>query len=230
VSTLSHICTLDYLAADGKKKSNYAALPLLFAPRIALKSNIRLATQRIANQFDSIGAAVNRGVPLSQATTVDQFEATLRNLLSSSRLAGFTAGAKYSEVAMPTNYGKIVHSMASKRARNASGLMARTTRKLYKSLSDIRDARERFVLSGERASRAASYEAATAYNRGLLDAFQNEPLWGKMWVTSSNEPCEDCQDNEDQGTIGFDEAFDSGDDAPPIHLNCQCYLGVERLG
>jgi hypothetical protein len=33
-----------------------------------------------------------------------------------------------------------------------------------------------------------------------------------------------CQDNEDEGPIPIGETFSSGDDAPPAHNNCRCWL------
>jgi hypothetical protein len=36
-----------------------------------------------------------------------------------------------------------------------------------------------------------------------------------------------CDDNEQEGEIPYDEPFNSGDDAPPFHPNCQCRLQVQ---
>ena len=32
----------------------------------------------------------------------------------------------------------------------------------------------------------------------------------------------DCEDNAAEGTIGFDETFESGDDWAPYHIGCNC--------
>ena len=45
---------------------------------------------------------------------------------------------------------------------------------------------------------------------------------GKQWITSQDEGCPECQANMDEGVIGLDEAFESGDTEPPAHPNCEC--------
>lgn len=44
----------------------------------------------------------------------------------------------------------------------------------------------------------------------------------KQWVTM--DPCQVCADNEDEGAIPTDAQFQSGDFAPPAHVNCVCVL------
>ena len=53
----------------------------------------------------------------------------------------------------------------------------------------------------------------------------------KEWTTAEDDlVSEDCEANGDQGPIGIDEAFDSGDDAPPAHPQCRCVLvGLTEL-
>lgn len=51
----------------------------------------------------------------------------------------------------------------------------------------------------------------------------------KLWVTS-DDPCPTCEDNADQGWIDADETFDSGDDEPPAHPNCECTLDTRATG
>ena len=45
----------------------------------------------------------------------------------------------------------------------------------------------------------------------------------KRWVAEP-DACEICQDNEDDGWIGDDEVFSSGDDSPPAHPHCKCEI------
>jgi hypothetical protein len=45
----------------------------------------------------------------------------------------------------------------------------------------------------------------------------------KQWITS-DDPCPQCEENAAQGWIDADETFDSGDDEPPAHPNCECGL------
>lgn len=45
----------------------------------------------------------------------------------------------------------------------------------------------------------------------------------KQWFASGDEGvCPECEANDAQGEIGFDEAFDSGDDMEPAHPGCRC--------
>lgn len=46
----------------------------------------------------------------------------------------------------------------------------------------------------------------------------------KRWVGAGPNTCPICQGNEDDGDIGVDESFSSGDDRPPGHPGCECYL------
>lgn len=43
----------------------------------------------------------------------------------------------------------------------------------------------------------------------------------KEWLLGEH-PCEICIANNEQGAIDLDDAFQSGDDAPPAHPNCEC--------
>lgn len=45
----------------------------------------------------------------------------------------------------------------------------------------------------------------------------------KEWLLGEN-PCKICQANADQGAIDLDDEFESGDDAPPGHPNCECSI------
>ncbi len=46
----------------------------------------------------------------------------------------------------------------------------------------------------------------------------------KLWVPAGPSTCEICQGNADDGEVGTDENFSSGDSEPPAHPNCECYL------
>ena len=82
--------------------------------------------------------------------------------------------------------------------------------------------------SDTRAGLIAQTEVNEAYNFGRQETAKE---WGadeKAWETESGNPCEICLANEDQGYIDFDEDFDSGDDAPPAHPNCQCTVNFRK--
>ena len=75
-----------------------------------------------------------------------------------------------------------------------------------------------------KAERLARTETIDAYNQGSLEGYiQSDVVVGKEWLTGG-DACDDCQGNEDEGMIGLDEDFQSGDDAPTAHPNCECSL------
>ncbi len=78
--------------------------------------------------------------------------------------------------------------------------------------------------SDVRAGMIAQTEVNSAYNHGLLEMGRNLGMDEKAW-DPDGEACEEiCMPNVDQGYIGIDDAFDSGDDGPPGHPNCDCSL------
>lgn len=78
-----------------------------------------------------------------------------------------------------------------------------------------------------RAEMVAVTEISNAWNSGAVDAAQAAIDGGsdieKAWVTE-DDPCPECEENEGEGFIDFDEDFASGDDQPPAHPNCKCSL------
>lgn len=93
------------------------------------------------------------------------------------------------------------------------------------SIEDLRDVDGMSPFSAYRASMIARTETANAHNQGALFGYQAARDAGvnvmKQWITA-DDPCDDCADNEDQGPIDLDDDFDSGDDAPPAHPQCEC--------
>ena len=83
------------------------------------------------------------------------------------------------------------------------------------------------VFSDERADLIARTEVAAANNQGTLESLKAARSIGvnrkKIWYPDA-EACPICSDNADQGAIDLDDDFDSGDDAPPAHPNCECRL------
>ena len=77
-----------------------------------------------------------------------------------------------------------------------------------------------------RSEMIARTEVIRANNQGNLAVYKETGVaTGKEWLTAGDDLVEEiCQDNQDQGPIGIDDDFDSGDDAPPAHTNCRCSL------
>jgi hypothetical protein len=86
-----------------------------------------------------------------------------------------------------------------------------------------RDIYDGYGFSEERAALIANTEVRRASNQGALEGYAAIKSSGvplkKEWLVADS-PCEECEGNADDGAIGIDETFSSGDDAPPGHPNC----------
>ena len=80
-----------------------------------------------------------------------------------------------------------------------------------------------------RADMIAQTELNDAYNQGRLAMANDLDMDEKAWDADGTEACEDiCQPNVDQDWIPIDDDFDSGDDAPPAHPNCDCGISFRK--
>ena len=80
------------------------------------------------------------------------------------------------------------------------------------------------AFSDYRASMIARTEIRKADVEGNMTAYkQSGIVAGKEWICGSeHDDYDECTANQDQGQIGLDESFESGDDAAPAHPNCIC--------
>lgn len=99
------------------------------------------------------------------------------------------------------------------------------------SVEEMMDKIEEQGFSEERARNIAEYEVGTANSAGALEGYRSArdigvPIVGKRWVTVGDEHVDNdiCQKNEDQGTIPFDQEFQSGHQHPLGHPRCRCVL------
>ena len=91
----------------------------------------------------------------------------------------------------------------------------------------VQDTFEQF--SSVRAGMIAQTEVNAAYNQAGLDAARRMGMNIKRWDPEGTDCCaEICQPNVDQEWIDMDEDFESGDDAPPGHVNCDCGLAYRE--
>jgi len=74
----------------------------------------------------------------------------------------------------------------------------------------------------------ARTETANALSQASLDSMKDMGIEGKEWVTAG-EPCDICSGNASDGVIHVNQAFSSGDMAPPAHPNCECALAPALL-
>jgi hypothetical protein len=82
------------------------------------------------------------------------------------------------------------------------------------------------AFSAERAALVAHTEIAFVNSMASLMSYKGarDDLGlniKKEWLLGEN-PCDICIANNDQGAIDLDDEFQSGDDAPPAHPNCEC--------
>ena len=75
------------------------------------------------------------------------------------------------------------------------------------------EARANMVARTELAKMDMEANAASWKESGLVEQ--------KIWLLAQN-PCDICEGNARQGPIPVNDAFESGDDAPPVHPNCSC--------
>lgn len=81
-----------------------------------------------------------------------------------------------------------------------------------------------------RAELIAVTETTRSVNGGRMEGWRALGIEGKRWETARDEivdrgdPQQLCETNQDEGAIGIDELFSSGDDMPPAHPGCRCEL------
>ncbi|WP_423396033.1 phage minor head protein [Burkholderia sp. LMG 21824] len=82
------------------------------------------------------------------------------------------------------------------------------------------------AFSYNRANMIARTEARFANSNGTLDAWRSDGrVEKKAWSTAEDDKVEEvCQGNAEAGDIPLDDAFPSGDAAPPAHPNCRCVI------
>lgn len=83
---------------------------------------------------------------------------------------------------------------------------------------------EEHFFSKARAETIARTELAFAHTQGNMTMWKaTGRVGGKMSILADTHPDEDeCDLNAEAGTVGIDDLFPSGDDAPPYHPNCLC--------
>lgn len=94
----------------------------------------------------------------------------------------------------------------------AEGLARGSTRE------DIADDISYIVGNDERAMMIAGTEMTNAVVQASLDLYRDSGVEMVEWLSA--DPCDDCQENEDQSPIGIDEEWRNGE--PPVHPNCMC--------
>ena len=88
-----------------------------------------------------------------------------------------------------------------------------------------------YAFSKDRAMMIARTETQMAANKGAVAGYKaSGVVQRKQWLTAEDDLVEeDCIANSEagpagDGTLGLDEDYPSGDDAPPAHPNCRCVI------
>lgn len=81
-------------------------------------------------------------------------------------------------------------------------------------------------VSLSRANTITNTETANATQTAELDTYKEQGVTKKHWVLSEDIG-DMCGENADEGAIDVNDNFSSGDDAPPAHPNCRCFLQAD---
>ena len=126
-----------------------------------------------------------------------------------------------------------VELMRLKRDANSYGLLAakqitKSTANAY-SLEFSASLSKRYAGSKERADIISGDQLKQAFFRGVVKAWGQYKSSAKRWALSGDHDKDDiCDENVEQGPIGIQEEFASGDMEPPAHPNCNCHLYLYR--
>ena len=82
--------------------------------------------------------------------------------------------------------------------------------------------------SDVRAGMIAQTEINDAYVFGRMELAREAGFEQKAWDPDGTDACELCQGNIDDGWIGMNDAFSSGDMAPTAHPNCDCSVDFQK--
>jgi hypothetical protein len=210
---------------ERERRRKALLLGLLFfrLPRWLVKQQA-MSADTMTGQFDDLDDLISEGAHVKKAARGMKklIARTMKNLIFSSMMNGYLDAVKHSGASAPKLQGHKVRDLADARADKVGQFMEDTTKKVLKQNPD-----NAWILSPARAERAARYESRKAYYQGVMMGFKGQGLWMKEWVLHPNHDLDDtCDDNADMGPIPMEEEFDTGDDAPPAHLNCICEMTV----
>jgi len=183
-----------------------------------------MASHDLGDYFDAVDLAMETGGLSTALKSGVPIVGSMTRLIRAAMIGGYQDGGNLLGRKPGNRMIARAESLAKQRAELVSGQMLKTSRKWLKA-----NPSSDFALSSARAERAARFEAAQAYYSGLHQVLNGQEMM-KSWWTTSDDPCEDCLENEDEGPIPMEETFPSGDDAPLAHLNCQCVLSISRMG
>jgi hypothetical protein len=215
----------DAEAQRRKRLARRAALAslLLFAPLKKLRPQIAVASHGLGTYFDAVDSALATSSLSTALKSGTSTIPTLTKLIRASMIRGYEDGGSVIGKKPGSKLLARADVLAKERATEVSRQMFKTSKKWLKDNPD-----HDFALSSARADRAARFEATKSYYEGV-----QKILWGygvqKSWLTTSEAPCEECVEQEDEGPIPLEEPFPCGLYAPLLHLYCECQLALTPL-
>lgn len=134
------------------------------------------------------------------------------------------------------NLAERAQEYAADRAEKLTGWLGASTREhIFERVNDAlergataselaREIENDFSFSPERADVIARTELSAARMAGGVESMAEAGVKTKEWLidASGHDKDDVCDDNADDGPIGIEEPFSSGDFAPPAHPNCNC--------
>jgi hypothetical protein len=168
-----------------------------------------------------------KGDKLPDGNALKQTEKRLKDIFYTSLLKigrhSLVTGCSEVGIAVPSNLELEMYSVCRDRASFSAESMVKTTAVafgvVYAALS------KKNAVGKNRSKSAADYEGSKIFFEQRTKAWRLKHGVMKSWYCA-DDPCNICQDNEDDGPIPLTEDFSSGDTAPPIHLNCECLMSL----
>ena len=174
-------------------------------------------TNLFSDTFDDWDSRLNKGKKLGKSSSIED---DLVDPLVESRVSGYKLAQTYLGNSInEKKYRQRAVDKSSKRASNLNDMLVQSTKNMNDNDDD-------FATSPSRAIRASRYENARAFYKGLKDGLAGSGKL-KRWITTSDNPCEGCEDAEEEEYIPVDDTFENGLFGPLLHLNCQCVMGVK---
>jgi len=166
----------------------------------------------------------------SGSTSLDVLRTSLQNTLEIALVLSVERGYKLAiqAAAIPRYDNELtaLRRAAKKRARIAAGQIAKTSKSALEVHAAIT---KENVSSKKRSEGIVEYEMPRMVFLGMRkgwDRITGSRQPTKRWYVISDNPCEACIENEDEGAIPLDDEFPSGDMDPPGHPHCDCIEGL----
>lgn len=207
-----HAAITEYVEKARRKKPRRVAgeRPEPGSPQEQLELPLRDAFSRSAN--DAVDKLA-RGTFDEQGRPVDAEAMTLRANTKAVDFAATRAGDLIKDIDATT------HDAVRDVMREGIGL--------HWDVDKIADRLEETgAFNDYRAEMIARTEVSAAMHAGMIEAGRQakeaDKTVCKRWVLG-DDPCPICEENDDE-VVELDDSFSSGDDAPPVHPNCECEI------